>query len=50
MKTDIELEQIGKELVEKYGDDLPNPEHEPIRFAHHLKMFLYYKEREQSLG
>jgi hypothetical protein len=37
-----ELEKIYKEMVEIFGDNLPNPEQEPIRFAYYVKLYKYY--------
>jgi hypothetical protein len=33
------------EMEEFYGS-LPDPVHEPIRFAHYIKMYRYYRERQ----
>lgn len=41
-----EYEEIGKALVELYGDELPHPKREPIRFAYVLKLFMYYNWRK----
>ena len=41
--TDEEIEQIMKDLHEKYGDSLPNPEHYPKCFGVLLKHYLYEK-------
>jgi hypothetical protein len=43
----ITEEQILKlvEDMERMLGPLPHPEHEPIRFAHYLKLYKYYKER-----
>jgi hypothetical protein len=43
--TDEEVLAFYEELVAYFGDRLPNPEHEPRRFAHCIKMYRYYKER-----
>ena len=40
---DQDLERIGKDLEEMYGDDLPNPEHCPKQFAYILKLYMYYR-------
>jgi hypothetical protein len=37
-----ELEKIYDEMVEIFGDNLPNPEQEPIRFAYYVKLYKYY--------
>ena len=43
--TDEQLEQVINEMILMFGE-LPNPEHEPIRFASFVKMYKYYKERQ----
>lgn len=40
--SDEEALKIYDLMVEYFGDDLPDPEHEPIRFAHFFKVFKYY--------
>jgi hypothetical protein len=47
--TDQEIEKAYEEMVERWGDKLPNPEHEPIRFRSFVTMYLYYKERENAI-
>ena len=38
-----------KEFLEYYeGYDLPHPEHEPRRFAFYVKMFRYWKSRNEQ--
>ena len=37
-----ELEKIHQEMVDIFGDHLPNPEQEPIRFAYYVKLYKYY--------
>lgn len=44
--TDQEIEQAIKEMIEMWGDNLPNPEQEPKRFAYYVKLYLYYKGRQ----
>lgn len=39
--TDEQAERIVDELVDIWGDKLPNPDHEPLRFKYYLKMFRY---------
>ena len=39
--------EFYNKLVEHYGDDLANFEHEPRRFAYQVKLYQYY-ERKQS--
>jgi hypothetical protein len=40
--SEQELLQHYERLVEMYGDQLPNPEHEPVRFAYFVKLYKYY--------
>lgn len=42
--TDEEVVKVYQEMREMFGS-LPNPEHEPIRFAHYVKLYRYYKSR-----
>jgi hypothetical protein len=41
--TDEELYKVMQEMVLEFGDRLPNPEHEPIRFAYYVKWFRYLR-------
>lgn len=34
------------EDMEEFFGHLPHPEHEPIRFAHYIKLYKYYLERQ----
>lgn len=34
---------IYKKLKQKHGDNLPDPDHEPIQFAHCVKMLRHYE-------
>ena len=43
--TNEELKKFAKELVEHYGDKLPNPDHEPKRFEYYVKLFMHVKGR-----
>lgn len=43
--TDEEILKAYEEMVERWGDALPNPEHEPRRFAYFVKLYNYYKGR-----
>ena len=43
--TDEEVLNFYNELVEYYGDKLPNFEHEPRQFAYLVKLYRYYKSR-----
>jgi hypothetical protein len=44
--TDDEVLKFYNELVEYYGDKLPNFEHYPKQFEMCVKLYRYYKERE----
>jgi len=41
--TDQEIQKAYDEMVEMWGDKLPNYEHEPIRFAFYVRMYKYLK-------
>lgn len=41
--TNDEILKIYDNLLEMYGDDLPDFEHEPKQFAYVLKLYLYYE-------
>jgi len=43
--TDEEAIKFYEEMLAWYGE-LPNPDHEPIRFANCVKLFKYYKNRQ----
>jgi hypothetical protein len=45
--TDEELLLKVTEMEEKMGS-LPSPEHEPLRFKHFVKMYNFYKSRENE--
>lgn len=34
---------IYEKLKQKHGDNLPDPDHEPIQFAHCVKMLRHYE-------
>jgi hypothetical protein len=40
--TDEDALMQYERMKEIFGDSLPDPEHEPIRFAHFVKMYKYY--------
>jgi hypothetical protein len=46
--TNEEFDHIAKQFWDFFDGNLPNPEHEPIRFMHYVKMFKYYKGRENE--
>lgn len=35
-------EQV-KEFIEYWGDELPSPEHEPIKFKYYMNLYNYIK-------
>ena len=37
--TDEEVLKLYDEMVEMYGDKLPNPEHEPRQFQYYIKLY-----------
>jgi hypothetical protein len=43
MITDGDLQKLIADM-KRFMGDLPDPEHEPIRFAYYLKLYKYYKE------
>lgn len=38
--TDEDYNTIGADLIKMFGDKLPNPEHEPIRFHYCFKLYI----------
>ncbi len=46
--NDSEVEAFYKELEEHYGDRLANFEHYPKQFANQVKLYRYYKEKENE--
>ena len=47
----MDYDTISRELVEMFGDKLPNPLHEPIRFAYYINLYKYEKAlRNESRG
>lgn len=42
MTDEQALEMYAK--MEEYFGELPDPEHEPIRFAHCVKVYKYYNK------
>jgi len=43
--TDEQIEAAYNEMVKMWGDKLPNPEQEPLRFAYYVRMYKYFKEK-----
>ena len=46
--SDEEVLYHYNRMVEIFGDHLPNPEHEPIRFAYYVKVYKYYYGQDNS--
>lgn len=46
--TDEEIIKFYDELVEYYGDDLANFEHYPKQFAMQVKLYRYYKDKQNE--
>lgn len=46
--TDEEVNKFYKELKKHYGKKLVNFEHYPRQFAYQVKLYRYYKERENE--
>jgi hypothetical protein len=46
--TDQEIIEFYRELQEHYGDNLANFEHHPKQFAAQVRMYRYYKERQNE--
>lgn len=44
--TNEEIENMIEEMQKMFGDDLPNPIQEPIRFAYYIKLYKFYTERK----
>lgn len=44
--TDEEAMNLINEMQKMFGDDLPNLEQEPIRFAYYVKLYKFYTERK----
>jgi len=45
--NDDEVLEHYERMKEIFGDDLPDPEHEPIRFAYYVKIYKYYHPKEE---
>jgi hypothetical protein len=46
--TDEEVLRAYDEMLKEWNGNLPNPIQEPIRFAHYVKMYKFYKERDSN--
>ena len=40
--SDEEVLHHYEKMREIFGDELPDPEHEPVRFAYFVKVYKYY--------
>ena len=45
--TDKEVLELYEKLEEWYGETLVNFEHHPIQFRNQVKLYRYYKERNE---
>jgi hypothetical protein len=45
--TDEEVLKMYEDMLEYFGE-LPNPEQEPRRFAHYVKVYKYYNARNEE--
>ena len=45
--SDAQMRAIYEEMIEMFGV-LPNHKQEPIRFAHYVKLYNYYKSRAEE--
>lgn len=43
--SEKEILEFYNDMCEHYGDSMPNPEHEPRRFAFYVKLFKYIRNR-----
>jgi hypothetical protein len=44
--SDTEIKTIYDEMITMFGT-LPNHKQEPIQFTHYVKLYQYYKAREE---
>jgi len=42
--TEDDIKKMYEEMVNEFGNRLPCPEQEPIRFAYYVKLFKYIKQ------
>jgi len=40
--------RLYEEMVEEFGDKLPNLEQEPLRFAYYVRLFKYIKSKPKG--
>ena len=45
MMSEEEILKFVEDMEEFYGH-IPHPVHEPIRFAHYIKLYKYHLERQ----
>ena len=43
------MNELHDKLIERYGDALPSPIHEPIRYAYYVRLYNYVKDKIQQL-
>jgi hypothetical protein len=46
--TDNEVMQRYQQLIDEFGDKLPNPEHCPKEFAYYVKLYTYYEKHKNE--
>ena len=46
--SDDQMQAIYGEMLEMFGN-LPNHRQEPVRFADYVKLFYYYKNRQEKV-
>ena len=46
--TNEEIVELYNKLVEHFGDNLANPEHQPRTFEYQVRLYRYYNERKQN--
>jgi hypothetical protein len=50
MVTKEQIEKMYREMIEIFGDGLPNFEQEPIRFKYYVKLYEYYYKGTKNDG
>jgi len=43
--SEQELFDLYNKMRERWGEALPDPEHEPIRFQYYIKLYNYCKDK-----
>ena len=43
--SEQELLELYDKMKERWGQELPDPVHEPIRFQYYMKLYYYYKDK-----